>query len=377
MDNVSANIDGVLASFRAGRELFAIRMGQAIALLGLSLALGPVLDDLHALVAALIASQALALLHRVVVARRFLTFAVSRQELRQGASELPEIIRFGLKIAPGGIADGASNEVGTWVLGAASSILVVGAWSRAWMIARQLMFLNVRITEMLFPTLVERLHNNDREGFDRALVDTLRYSAIGLFALVACGGGSRAIMALFGPGFERASDALSLVLAVPALLTLSMILRHALYAFDRPWLATASAGLRLLVTVGMSIPLAIALGPTGAAMAVCAGLAADLAFSASRVIPRLHTPIARLWRPREVAGLVLGLLAGYGTARLVAAALPGLAGLLPSLIAGLIAYVAVLGPVAGAQERDLERFAKVRRTVVSFSRASIRTQEGR
>jgi O-antigen/teichoic acid export membrane protein len=355
-ENTSANIDGVLTSFRAGAELFWVRLAQALALLAISVALGALGADVWGLVAATVASQASALGHRLAICRRYLEWRVSRAELRAGARELPDIVRFGLKIAPGSLADGASNEMATWVLGVTARVAVVGAYSRAWMITRQLMYLNVRVTEMLFPTLVERRHRGDMAGFERALYDTLRYSAAGLLAIPAAAGGAAAgIMALFGPGFGAASHALAVLLCVPALLTLTQVQRHALYALDRPLVGTASAGLRLVVTAGACIPLAVASGPTGAAAGVVAGLLADLAFTTVQAARRLPSPVRRLVPVRELAGLACGGAAGYGVAHAVYAAAPNPGGLLLALGAGVVVYAAAVLAVGGLRERDVAR----------------------
>ena len=87
---------------------------------------------------------------------------------------------------------------------------------------------------MLFPTLVERNYQSDHEGFDRALVDSLRYTAVGLLLPAAAGAGAAyGIMDLFGPGFAAASVALAILLLMPALATMTAIQRHALFAVDR------------------------------------------------------------------------------------------------------------------------------------------------
>jgi hypothetical protein len=87
--------------------------------------------------------------------------AVVREEMRF----FPEILRFGVRVAPATIADGISLESGTLILGVTASVPAVGAWSRAWMLARRLLDPTWRIAEMLFPTLVERRSSEDHAGF--------------------------------------------------------------------------------------------------------------------------------------------------------------------------------------------------------------------
>jgi O-antigen/teichoic acid export membrane protein len=237
------------------------------------------------------------------------------------------------------------------------------------------MYLNVRINEMLFPTLVERLHSGDRRGFDLALVDTMRYSAATLGLMAAVGGGAAAgVMSLFGPGFGRASSALAIIMAVPVLVTLTMILRNALYALNRPW-TTMSAFARMVVTIGAGIPLAIAYGPSGPAIAICAGLAVDIAITSTVVRRRLETRASALWRPREVGALLLAYGAGFAATRWVYDAWPNLAGLTLGLAAGTIAYVTVFVILAGSTDRDRDRIRSLRARL--RSRHAVKPEPGR
>ncbi len=354
--NTAGNLDCVLTAFRAGRQLFWLRITQALLLFAVAVWLGLTTGNVWSLVIANGVACAVTVFWRVAIIGRYMRLRVDRAELRSGIRTLPEIIRFGLKIAPGGLADGVSQEVGTWYLGVVSNISVVGAYSRAWLISRQLMVLNGRVTEMLFPTLVERRHAGDHAGFDRALVDTLRYCAAGLFLIGAVGGGAAVgIMNLFGPGFSAAADALVLALLVPGLFTLVMVQRHALYAIDRPVLATTSALLRCGVTVAATLALTIPFGAAGAAGAVCLGLVVDLGFATSRLLPRLVTPFAQLWTPRAMIGIVAAFAAGFASARAIDSWIGGLLGLAGALTAGTVAYVAVLVAIGGFAERDRDR----------------------
>jgi len=374
LDNTTQNIEAVLTSFRAGRQLFPIRLGQAASLFAIAVVLGLLYGTVWALVAAQLIAAGAALIWRMVVVRRYVTLRLPPSELRAGFRTLPDIVRFGLKIAPGALADGASNETGIWILGSLAPIKVVGAYNRAWMIARQTMLLNVRVTEMLFPTLIERRHNGDHAGFDRVLVDTLRYVAGGMLVLASVGGGAAVgIMSVFGPGFGAASHALTLLLLVPALLTMSMVQRHTLYTFDRPWLATASAFIRVALTIGTAVPLTIALGATGPALALCIGLVADLAFATAYVLPRLHTPLRRLWSLRSAVGLVAAYAGGFVTSRAVYTELPNYGGLALALALGTLVYFAALIGVGGYADRDRARFDRIVRGIrLRLGRRSIK-----
>ena len=96
----------------------------------------------------------------------------SRPALRDAFRHVPEIMRFGLKLAPGNLAEGISYDAPIWVLGFSMPAAAVGAYSRAWQTTNRLFAFGYRINEMLLPTLVERIAGGDRDGFDRARCST-------------------------------------------------------------------------------------------------------------------------------------------------------------------------------------------------------------
>jgi O-antigen/teichoic acid export membrane protein len=357
--NVGWNLDAVFSGFRAGRELFWVRLHQTLAFFLIAIAAGLVIDSVWGLVVATTGSSLTALAHRVIGVRRFMQARVSREEVRAGFRSLPELIAFGLKIVPGSIANGVSNEAGTWVLGALGSTAAVGAYSRAWMLGRRFVELNWRITEMLFPTLVERRSSGDREGCDRALVDTIRYCTAGmLLPAAAAGGASTSVMALFGPGFGRAADALSVILLMPALITVAQVLRNALFAVDRPWLSSVIALVRMAITIAATVALTSWLGITGTALGLLAGALADLAWMVVAVRGHLASPLTTSWPARQMAAVLTAYGAGFVAARAAETALPGLAGLGPALVAGCTAYAAVFVAAGGVTRRDRRRLAR-------------------
>ncbi len=215
--NTAWNLDAVFDGFRAGRELFWIRLHLSIAFLALAVAFGIFSDSVWGLVVANLGSAVTSFAHRLVSVRRYMRATASRRELREGFRTLPDLIKFGLKVTPGSIATGVRNEVATWTLGIQGSLAAVGAYNRAQTLTRRLGEIDYRITGMLLPTMVERRALEDRSGFDRALVDTVRYVAIFLLLPAAVGGGAAyGVMAIFGPGFSPAADALALLLLTPA-----------------------------------------------------------------------------------------------------------------------------------------------------------------
>jgi O-antigen/teichoic acid export membrane protein len=301
------------------------------------------------------------LIHRFIVGPRYMRTFVPWEEIRLGFKTLPDLIRFGLKVVPGSIANGVSNESGVWVLGVVSTVAVVGAYDRAWQLARRFLELNFRITEMLFPTLVERRSKGDDAGFDRALVETMRYCAVGMLLPAAVGGGAaHAVMALFGPGFDRAADGLVLMLVAPALFTLTAVQRQALLAVDRPWLSSVVVVLRMIITVGLIAGLTPPLGITGTSIGLLVGAAASMVWMFISMRPYMHRPVRTMWPGRELVALVVAYGAGFAVARLVDSAIAGLAALVPALVAGTLAYALVFWLAGGVNDRDRQRLAGLR-----------------
>ena len=221
VSNTSVNFETILTAFRAAEDLFWVRLHQAIGFLLAAVALHFVWDSVWGLLVATLVAWVTSTGHRIRAAQKYMPLRIDRDELRRGAGELPPIIKFGLKLTPGTIADGISHQIAPWVLGAYTTIAAVGAYSRAWLISSRFIELKGRVTEVLFPTLVERRAQKDEVAEDRALVDSVRYAAVGmLFPAAVLGAVAPGVMALFGPGFEQGADALTILMAVPAIVTL-------------------------------------------------------------------------------------------------------------------------------------------------------------
>jgi O-antigen/teichoic acid export membrane protein len=362
--NTGWNLDAVFAGFRASRELFWIRLHQVAVFLAVSAVLWPVTDSVWGLVLATMTSYCTSLVHRLVRVRRYMRLTAEWPAVRDGFRTLPGLIRFGVKLIPGGLAQGAGQEVGTWSLGMLSTVSTVGAYSRAWTLARRLTELNWRINEMLLPTLVERRRSGDRAGFDRAFVDTVRYCVVALLLVAAAGGGAAAsVMAVFGPGFERGAGAFAVLLLVPAVVSAVAVQRQVMLADDRPGLTSIIAVAGALVTTGATVVLTLRAGITGTAAGLLAGSCVEAAWLALHTRRHVATPLRALWPPREAVPVALGYAAGFAAAHATAAVLPGLAGLLPALAAGSSAYLAALVAGGGVNERDRARLAALARWV--------------
>ncbi|HXN36481.1 MAG TPA: oligosaccharide flippase family protein [Solirubrobacteraceae bacterium] len=362
--NTCWNFDGIFGAFRAGRELFAVRLHQAVIYGVLLVILALFTHSVWGLLFAFLGSWLTALLHRLLLLRRVIRWRVPQAEIRAGFSTLREIIAFGLKVTPGSLATGLSEASGTWILGVTNSINVVGAYSRAWTFATRLTELNWRITEMLLPTLVQRRHVGDAEGFDRVLTDSLRYAAFGMLLPAAVGGGAaEAIMHLFGAGFDTAATALRLLLFVPMLQTLTAIQGAALMAYNRPLLTAFAQIARLIITLVGGVVLTLAFGMTGMAIAMAAG--ALLSFGIYFVILRVSVHASRpsVLHHRQLAGLAAAYSSGFLIAHLLEHQVSGAPGIVAAVVGGSVTYIALGLGIGGMTPHDRARLRTAVRQV--------------
>ena len=210
---------------------------------------------------------------------------------------------------------------------------------------------------MLLPTLVQRRAADDSEGFNRVLVDSLRYASFGLLLPAAVGGGAaEAVMHVFGAGFGSASTALRWLLLVPLLQTLISIQGTALVASNRPLLTAGVQILRLTMTVATGVVLTLAFGLAGMAIAMAAGVLVP--FCVYLVILRLVLRIPLMTRGgyRQIAGLAAAYLSGFGVSDVIQSRLSGALGLAVALLVGSVVYIAVGIGVGGTMSQDRERF---------------------
>lgn len=361
LTNPSWNLDAIFSAFLAGRQLFWIRLHEAVAFILIALGLGLVWKDVWSLVIATAGAVASALIHRLIAVRPLMSARVSRAELRDGFRKLPEMLRFGVKVMPGTIFSGLSVEVQTWLLGALTSVALVGAYNRALILGRRLLDLNGRIVEILFPTLVSRHESGDDYGFDRAVVDTLRYLALALLAIGApVAGASVGVMSLFGPGFDQASTALAVLMFLPLLAIAGVIQSHALYAVDRPTVTSVVAAARLVVSVVASLLLIPPFGVDGAAIALVGAALVDVALKFGVLRRHLAAPITRRGRRRDWAVTAIAWGAAFGVSRAIDGAIESHVDVLVALPAGALTFVAVFTTLGGASARD---WARVREAV--------------
>ena len=360
--NSAWNIDGALGAFLAGKELFAVRLHQAVMYGVLIVGFSFVDHSVWSLTLAYVGSWLTSLLHRLVLLPRVIRLPVPRAEIRAGFGKLREIVVFGLKITPGSIASGLSDSSGTWILGVSSTVDAVGAYSRAQMIAARLGELNWRITEMLLPTLVQRQASGDSDGYNRVLADSLRYVAFGLLLPAAVvGGAAEAVMGVvFGSDFSPAAGALVWLLFAPVLQSLTAIQGVVLISANQPIWTTIAQVARLIVTVAAGILLTDAIGITGMGLAIGLGCLTSLAIFAVVIRSRAAFPTPRAASLlRQLVGLAAAYASGFVVARTISDGLDGVPGLVLALIVGSIAYAVAAVAVGGTKDRDRDRLRQL------------------
>jgi O-antigen/teichoic acid export membrane protein len=354
--NTGWNLDSILSAFVAGRQLFRVRLNEAIGFIVLATAIGIAWKSVWGLVIATLGASLIALVHRVLVVRLFARARLSWAEYREGLRVLPGLLRFGLKATPGQVAVGASQQGGIWAIGIVAPVAVVGAYSRALVIPQKVQQASMRITEVLFPTLVGRHAEGDGHGFDRALIDSIRYEVVGMLLLAAAlGGAAHSVLDLFGPGFAPAVPALVLLLFFPVLASISITQTQALWAVNRPGLTSIVSIARMAVTILLLVALTPEMNYAGPAIALLAGMLVAIVLFGLALRDHLTRPLRATWPLRERFALVLAYAAGFGAANGVERAAPSLAALPLCLAAGSLAYVAVLVLCGGVNRRDRER----------------------
>ena len=368
--NTAWNFDAIFSAFVAGRQLFWVRLHETLSFLAIAIAIGLARHSVWELVIATIGGSLTALVHRLVVMRPFVRARMTLAEYRVGLQALPGLLRFGLKITPGSIAQVISGQAGVWVIRAVGgSVALVGAYGRAQTIPERLQQVNVRIVEVLYPTLVGRRARGDHEGFDRALTDTIRYALIGLLLIAAdFGGAAHATLQVFGPGFSRATVVLMLLLAYPALGSITTAQNQALFAVDRPGLTSIVSLTRMVLTIAATVLLTSAIGIAGPAIALLGGSALDVIWKSFVLRHYLSKSLHEIWSRRQRFALVGSYAGGFATAYAVTEAMPGVGGLFVGLVAATIAYLVLLIVFGGVNHRDRTRLTELA--------ASIRARRG-
>lgn len=355
--NTGWNIDSVFSAFVAGRQLFWVRLHEVLSFIVIAVVIGFAWRSVWGLVIATIGASLTALVHRIIAVRPFVRARLSKAEYRVGLRALPDLLRFGLKITPGSIAQGMGTQAGVWAIGSVASVAVVGAYSRALTVPLRFQQANTRVVEVLYPTLVGRRARGDGPGFDRALIDSIRYALGGMLLLAAvCGGAAHSILEIFGPGFSRATAALALLVLFPALASITATQTQALYAVGRPGLTSTVGVARLVVVIILTVVLTPRMGITGPAIALLAGFVFDVVWRTIVLLPFLSRPIHETWPLRERLTLVVAYAVGFAASNLAEHAIPSSAGgLLLALVVGTAVFALAVFVGGGVNSRDRQR----------------------
>ncbi len=358
--NTSWNFDYIFSAFVAGRQLFLVRIFEVLSVMAITTGVGLAWHSIWGLVIGTVGGSLTALLHRTVLVRAFMRLHLSRTEYRTGLQVLPGLLHFGIRVTPGWIAQGVTLQAGIWTLAALGDPLAtVGAYSRAQSIPERLQQVNQLIAQVLYPTLVRRRSSGDGEGFDRALIDSIRYALIGTLLIAAAFGGSaHSLLGIFGPGFNRAAPALALLMLSPVLSAIWSAQSMAFLAVGRPGLTSVIALVRLALTLVLTVALTPTIGITGPALAILAGSLLQVVWGLIAMRPFLSQSLHLTWPLRERFPPVVAYACGFGAALAVEHAVPSTAGLLLSLSAGTLAYFAVFALSGGVNGRDRRRLAE-------------------
>lgn len=360
LTNTGWNIDSILSAFVAGRQIFWVRLLEVSSFIVIAVALGLVSRSVWSLVIATAGGAFCPLLLRAFFVRRFVRARLSWAEYREGLRFLPSLLPFGLRATPGQMAQGIGQQAGIWALGMTSTTAVVGAYSRAISIPQRLQQASLRVTEVLYPTLVSRHTGGDGHGFDRALVDSIRYEVIGmLLAAAAIGGAAHAVLGIFGPGFAQATPALALLMLYPALGSITVAQTQGLWAVDRPGMTSVIAVTRMVVTIVLVIVLIPPLGIAGPALALLAGYAWHAFFAGIALKRHLTQRLRVSWPIRERLALLVAYAGGFAAAHTIEHAVPGTGGLALALVAGTGVYGPLFIGCGGLNARDRQRLGQL------------------
>ncbi|HET9153553.1 MAG TPA: lipopolysaccharide biosynthesis protein [Solirubrobacterales bacterium] len=360
LTNTGWNIDSILSAFVAGREIFWVRMCEVSSFIFIAAAIGLSWRSVWGLVIATAGGALCSLVLRVVVVRRFVRAGLGWSDYREGLRFLPRLLPFGLRATPGQMAQGISQQAGIWAMGMVASTALVGAYSRAMSIPQRLQQASLRVTEVLYPTLVSRHTGGDGHGFDRALVDSIRYEVIGMVLLAATlGGAAHSVLDVFGPGFDRAAPALALLMLYPALASIAVAQIQGLWAVDRPGMTSVISVSRMIVTIALLVVLTPAMGVVGPAIALLGGYVWGTIFAGFVLRPYLTQRLRSTWPVRERLALTIAYAAGFAAAHGVEQLLPTLAGALAALAAGAAVYAPVFVLCGGLNARDRDRLGQL------------------
>lgn len=269
LDNTSFNLEAPLVAYRDGRSLWITRMGITATMIAGALACAA-LDErsLWALVAITVAASVTGLAIRLRAVSRLTGLRTSRGRIRHVRPRLRPIVWFGIRQAPLNYSESAIEYTDTAVLGATVPLATIGAYNRAYSLYQRASQIPTALGRLYFPTLTGLFHRGERD----AMVSVYRLSTRYLMLLLlpaatwvaAC---APAILDVFGPGFDEASTALSILIFAVVVRGYDKTAAGLLAACDRPGIVSIVSVGTALLNVALCLALIPPLELTGAALA--------------------------------------------------------------------------------------------------------------
>lgn len=186
---------------------------------------------------------------------------VRREQVREAVAEILPYCRFtGILI----IGDTIFNELDTFMLGMFKDSHMVGLYRAAWTYAMVLGFLNLSVSNVLFPKVTALSNAHDLRAFMKTIVKFTGLLAIATLPALP-------VVSWWIPWYEpRFADATYIFYIMYVGLVFELIfgpLQYVLYSLDRPGVLAGTAVLKIVLNVGGNLLLIPRYGAYGAATA--------------------------------------------------------------------------------------------------------------
>jgi O-antigen/teichoic acid export membrane protein len=359
LDNTSFNLDAPLVAHRDGRAVWIVRMGITLTMIAGALACA-LADErsVWALVAVTVGASAVGLGLRLAAVHRLSGLRTTRRALQAVRDRLRPIVWFGVRQAPLNYTETAIEYTDTAVLGASVSLASLGAYNRAYTLYRRAGQVPIALSRLYFPTLTALLHRGEHDAMLRIHRLSTRYLTLLLLpAATWLAASAPAVLGIFGPGFDVAATALSILSFAVVLDVYYRTAGGLLAAWDRPGVVSfVSVGIAL-INAGLCFALIPSLELTGAALANVGGWlfgAIATVIIAARHDGRSAWSMTDAGFLARLAGACVVLAAATAALRGAPAALVWQALVaLPALAAGLVVFRPLSRRDLGTVERAL------------------------
>lgn len=359
LDNTSFNLDAPLVAHRDGRAVWIVRMGVTVTMIaGALLCAGTDERSVWALTIVTIAASAVGLVLRLAAVHRLTGLRTSRRAIDAVRDRLRPIVWFGIRQAPLNYTETAIEYTDTAVLGASVPLASIGAYNRAYTLYRRAGQVPIALSRLYFPTLTALLHRGEHEAMLRIHRLSSRYLVLLLLPTSTwLAAAAPAVLGIFGPGFDVAATALSILSFAVVLDVYYRTAGGLLAAWDRPGVVSLVSLVVALINVGLCLALIPSLELTGAALANVGGwLCGTVAIV---VIAARH--VGRSAWSMTDAGFLVRLVAACLVLAAATAALRGAPAALawqalvalPALAAGLVVFRPLSRADLGTVERAL------------------------